>query len=161
MYQRNRVMNWSFTVADQLVTWPIASFAGISSCHFRSYTISSSRKRSRESRSAARYGAWIICSSEPIPHSYQLPSITIWPTSAITHPWSIKFSAIFVKDKHKRRLRRRLWWPILLCLVFGSAQLFCSRRSNFDIGGGGGVWPLVTRYWGGDKTIFLTNSLQF
>ena len=41
--------------------------------------------------------------------SYQLPSITmIWPTSAIIHPWSIKFPAIIVKNKHKRRLRRRL-----------------------------------------------------
>ena len=34
-------------------------------------------------------------------------------------------------------------------------------RSNFEIGGGGGggEGPLVTRYGGGLKTPFLTNSL--
>ena len=31
-------------------------------------------------------------------------------------------------------------------------------RRNFEIGGGGGA-PLVTQYWGGQKTLFLTNSL--
>ena len=93
-----------------------------SSCHFRSYTISSSsilKRRSRELRIGApsramRWGIlfpsptyWIICSSGRIPHSSQLLSITIiWLTSAIAHPWSIMFPWIFVKNKHKRRLRR-------------------------------------------------------
>ena len=32
-------------------------------------------------------------------------------------------------------------------------------RRNFEIGGRGGGAPLVTQYWGGQKTLFLTNSL--
>ena len=122
---RNYIMfAWQTTKLSQC----LASSAGICSCHFRSYTISSSsntsgrRPRASAEQSEARDGAWgekkkrlpfsrywIICSSGPIPHSYQLLSITmIWPTSSVTHSWSIKFPAVFVKNKHKRRLRRRL-----------------------------------------------------
>ena len=39
------------------------------------------------------------------------------------------------------------------------SQLKQGPRSNFEMAGGGGGTPLVTRYWGGRKTPFLTNSL--
>ena len=60
----------------------------------------------------------VIPAGDAILHSYQLLSITmIWPTSAIVHQWSIKFPTIFVKNKHRRCLRSRLY-PSVLCPLY-------------------------------------------
>ena len=51
----------------------------------------------------------------------------------------------------------------LPCLAFHMSLLVNiinqGPRRNFEIGGGGGGAPLVTQYWGGHKTLFLTKSL--
>ena len=42
-----------------------------------------------------------------------------------------------------------------LIIIITQTQDFQGSRSNFENGGA----PLVTQYWGGHKTLFLTNLI--
>ena len=44
-------------------------------------------------------------------------------------------------------------------LLLKTCYMLQEPWSNFEIGGRGRGAPLVTQYWGGHKTLFLTNSV--